>query len=401
MSVPRAHETLRIERAATGGGLAHLSDGRVVFVRHALIGELVEADVLEITSSFARADATRVIESSPERVDPPCPYAGPGRCGGCDLQHATPAAQQRWKADLVAEQLRRIAHVDWHVEVRDAGPVKGYRTRLRCGVNERGYLGLRASRSHEMVPIGSCYIADERFSEAFTHEWTGATEVELRAIGNSEPFAVLSRGAETRVEIRTLGARPLSTPAPSRVAVGANTFQVSAQSFWQAHRAAPELLTREVLRMAQAEERDSVVDLFSGVGLFSVPLAQRVGRRGRVTAVEASPHAVRDARLNVEGLDAVRVRQRSVSARSMPGSVARGDIVVLDPPRGGLARGAAAALAACGPRRIVYVSCDAATFARDLRELSGGGYVLSDLVAYDFFPMTEHVELVGLLDTGP
>jgi tRNA/tmRNA/rRNA uracil-C5-methylase (TrmA/RlmC/RlmD family) len=142
-----------------------------------------------------------------------------------------------------------------------------------------------------------------------------------------------------------------------------------------------------------------VVDLFGGVGLFGVPLAKRVGATGRLTAVESSPFAVRDARTNALGLKQMKVREWSVTPRSVNDAVRVGATVVLDPPRHGLAKGVAAALARRSPRRVIYVSCDAATFARDLKVFLGGGFSLNLLKVYDFFPMTEHVELVALLDS--
>jgi tRNA/tmRNA/rRNA uracil-C5-methylase (TrmA/RlmC/RlmD family) len=397
-----SHETLRVERPATGGGVGHLSDGRVVFVRHALVGELVEVAVTEVTSSFARADAVGVLEASEQRVPAPCAYAHPGGCGGCDLQHASASAQASWKAALVSEQLRRVAGVERDVAIT-APPdaARGSRTRLRCAVTATGRLALRASRSHELIAIDACWVADPQFAPAFAASWDGATEVELRAVGDGEPFAVVRRSREGKdtFDVRTLSGRAMDPSTESRVRVGENTFRVSPRSFWQSHRAAPALLTDVVIRWANVGRGDHVVDLFSGVGLFAVPLARAVGASGRVTAVESSPVAVRDARANADGLAQVRVREWTVSARAINDAVGADDVVVLDPPRAGLARGVAAALVRRAPRRIVYVSCDPATFARDLKVFSGGGYHLSDLVAFDFFPMTEHVELVAVLDT--
>ena len=132
-------DVVRIERPATGGGVGRLGDGRVVFVRHSLVGELVEVDVTERATSFARGDAVRIIEASAERVNAPCSYAHPRGCGGCDLQHASAAAQSSWKTSLVSEQLRRVAGVQWNVEVVPApSEPKGSRTRLRCAVTEDG-----------------------------------------------------------------------------------------------------------------------------------------------------------------------------------------------------------------------------------------------------------------------
>jgi tRNA/tmRNA/rRNA uracil-C5-methylase (TrmA/RlmC/RlmD family) len=375
----------------------------VVFVRHSLPGELVEVALTQTTSKFSRGDAVRVLDASPERVNPPCPYAHPGGCGGCDLQHASLDARTRWKASLVQEHLARIAGVTRVVEVLSApAEAKGSRTRLRCGVDEDGHLGLRASRSHDLVVLDDCWIADEGFRAAFSTSWHGADEVELRAIGEGEPFAVVRRETPrgSLVEVCSLRGEPLDPSTKSRVKVNEHVYSVSPRSFWQSHRSAPELLVNLVGQFADAKAGEHAVDLFSGVGLFTVPLARAVGASGRVTAVESSPYAVRDARENAEGVGVVKVREWMVGARAINDAVAPGDVVVLDPPRNGLAKGVVEALVRRAPRRVVYVSCDAATFSRDLKSFLAGGFTLADLRVIDLFPMTEHVEIVGVLDFG-
>jgi tRNA/tmRNA/rRNA uracil-C5-methylase (TrmA/RlmC/RlmD family) len=396
--------TLRVDRPATGGGVGRAPDGRVTFVRHALPGELVRVDVRETTASFYRADAVEVLEASPERVAPPCRYAHADGCGGCDLQHASRTAQLAWKAALVEEHLRRIAGVEWSVEVgTTAGTGEGSRTRLRCGVGEDDRLGLRRTRSHQLITIDECWISDPVFGAAFAHAWPGVSEVELRAIGESAPFAVARRSDDrgAHFDVRSLEGAPLDPGTHSRAAVGDHVYRVGPLSFWQSHRDAPRVLVDAVTEFAGVSPGDEVVDLFSGVGLFSVPLAKLVGPSGRVSAVESSPHAVRDARENGAGLRQLKVREWSVSPRSVNDTVREGSIVVLDPPRQGLARGVADALVRRDPRRLVYASCDAATFARDLKDFLRNGFVLSDLRVFDLFPMTEHVELVSLLDSPP
>jgi tRNA/tmRNA/rRNA uracil-C5-methylase (TrmA/RlmC/RlmD family) len=392
---------VRLERPATGGAVGRLSDGRVVFVRHGLPDELVRVDITESTSKFSRGDAVTVVESSPDRVTPPCPYAHPGGCGGCDLQHASLSGQVAWKTSLVAEHLRRIAGVEAAFSiVEPPSTPMGSRTRLRCAVDENGRLGLRAARSHDVVPLDACWIADRSLSPAFAASWHGAEEVELRAIGEGEPFAVVRRDTPRGIvhELCSLRGEPLEPSTQSRVQVRGHVYSVGSRSFWQAHRDAPTMLLETVLEVADVRAEDHVTDLFSGVGLFAVPLANIVGPGGRVTAVESSPYAVRDARQNAEGLRNVKVREWSVTPRSINDSVGEGDVVVADPPRGGLAKGVAEALVRRRPRRVVYVSCDAATFARDLKILTIGGYTLNEFRAFDLFPMTEHVELVASLD---
>jgi len=392
---------IRVERPATGGGVGRTDEGRVMFVRHSLPGELVMVEVTDQATSFSRGDAVEVLEASPERVTPPCPYAHPGGCGGCDLQHASYSAQRSWKSALVAEHLQRIAGVEREVTlIQPSVDPKASRTRLRCAVNEEGQLCLRAARSHDLIAIDHCWIANAAFTPAFATSWDGAQEVELRGIGAGEPFAVVRRDTDrgTLYEVCSLRGEPLEPSTQSRVDVNGHVFSVGPRSFWQSHRTAPALLLDTVLSFGEVTEGEHVADLFSGVGLFAVPMGKAVGPGGKVTAVESSPYAVRDARQNAEGLRNVKVREWSVSPRSVNDSVGEGDLVVLDPPRGGLAKGVAEALIRRRPRRIVYVSCDAATFARDLKALRARGYEIGEFAVFDLFPMTEHVELVASLD---
>lgn len=401
MPIENADYDVRIERPATGGGVGRAPDGRVVFVRNALPGELVRVQVSEASSAYYRGEAIDILEPSAERVVPPCRYVHPGGCGGCDLQHASASAQNDWKTSLVREHLRRIAGVERDVSLTVSRAAEASRTRLRCAVNDAGQLCLRAARSNELVPIETCWISERAFDQALSGRWHGAHEVELRAIGEGEPFAVTRYGSGARAsyDVRSLSGAPMDPSTHSRATVASHVYRIGPMSFWQSHREAPEILVEAVMDLARLKQGDSVADLFSGVGLFSVPLAKRVGDRGHVVAVESSPVAVRDARENAAGLRSIKVREWSVSVRSVNDAVREDSLVVLDPPRQGLARGVADALARRRPRQIVYVSCDAATFARDLKNFLGHGFVLSDLRVFDLFPMTEHVELVANLDS--
>ena len=395
---------VRIERPATGGGVGRLSDGLVVFVRDSLPGELVEVSISERTSSYARGVVRTVLEPSDDRVAAPCRYSGAGGCGGCDLQHASSAGQASWKEAIVAEQLRRITGYDYAPTLVHApSPPQGSRTRLRCAVDEDGRLALRANRSHALVAVNPCWLVDRRVEEAFSTVWSRADEVELRAIGDAAPFAVVKRraGRAVRFEICSLQGHRIDPAPVSRVAVSETYYNVSPQSFWQSHVDAPSMLLERVMSLSGVERGDRVIDLYSGVGLFAVALAKAVGPTGRVVAVESSPNAVRDARENGAGHGGLRVRQSLVSADLVRNLVEPADVVVVDPPRAGLSKGVAAAIADRRPRRIVYVSCDAATFARDLKVFLSRGFSLSHMEILDLFPMTEHVELIALLDIAP
>ncbi len=395
--------------AAGGGCVARAPDGRVVFVRHSLPGERVRARVTSESTSFLRADAVAVLEPSPDRVAPPCPHAGPGRCGGCDFQHVALPAQRRLKADLVAEQLSRLAGLDLRVpveEVPGAASGLGWRTRVSYAVDRRGRTGLHRHRSHDVEPVDHCLIATTAVDEvaAASPSWPGAGRIEVMASPQGGPPAVLVDAGPGRPAPR---GRPTPGERAARVAdhvvfeVLGNRFTVHAGVFWQVHPGIAAALTRAVLDGAGVRPGERVADLYAGAGLFSVGLARAVGPTGTVTAVERSTAAVADLRRNVAGLPQVEVVRASVDPALVSGRLGRPDLVVLDPPRAGAGRPVIGALARLAPGlgRIAYVSCEPAPFARDLRILLDAGWSLVSLRAFDAFPMTEHVELVGIVES--
>jgi tRNA/tmRNA/rRNA uracil-C5-methylase (TrmA/RlmC/RlmD family) len=349
-----------VERIAHGGHCVarlHATDGpgRVVFVRHAVPGERVVVEITEGTDGdrFWRGDAVEVAEPSPHRVDPPCPYAGPGRCGGCDFQHVSLAQQRSLKAEVVREQLSRLAGLDVEVTVE---PVPGrppheqdglrWRTRQRYVELPGGGRGMRKHRSHEVVEVDDCLIAG------------GPAEHVVRGTG----------------------------------------FEVEDDGFWQVHPGAPEVLVDTVLAFLAPRPGESVLDLYAGVGLFARFLADAVGDPSGVTLVEGDPRACAHAESNVLG---AAVLHGAVAAVLEGLPVAPVDMVVLDPPREGARRTVVAAVAARGPRAVAYVACDPAALARDVAIFGEHGYVLERLRAFDLFPMTHHVECVALLVPAP
>jgi tRNA/tmRNA/rRNA uracil-C5-methylase (TrmA/RlmC/RlmD family) len=400
--------------AAGGGCVARADDGRVVFVRHALPGERVMAMITAETSSFLRADAVEILAASPQRVEPPCPYAGPGRCGGCDWQHVDLAAQRTLKASLIAEQLRRLADTDLEViveEVPGAPTGLAWRTHVRFAVDRAGQLGLRRHRSHDIEPIDHCLIATTEVEslELERLRWPGATEVDVRASADGAQVVSVSSG---RQRLRTLprveaglvvDGRTRRQPNFVHFKVHGRSYRVTAGSFWQVHIGAATLLATVVLDVLEPKVGDHVLDLYAGVGLFTALLGDAVGATGSVLAVERDRRACADAVHNVAGLEHVEIRRASVSPSLVADHVGRPDLVVLDPAREGAGKPVMAALAALDPlpRRIVYVSCDPASFARDLRLMLNAGWTMPSLRAFDLFPMTEHVELVGLLEPPP
>jgi|SRR6185437_1259906 len=412
---------LRVGAMASGGGcVARGPDGKVVFVRHALPGELVRAEVTSETAKFLRADAVAVLEPSPDRVDPPCRFAGPGRCGGCDWQHVDVAAQRRLKADMVAEQLRRLAGVDRPVvveEVPGAADGLGWRTRVRFAVDDDGRAGFRGHRSHAVVPVDRCLLATPEVESAGVEgrRWPAVADVEVfggpgldgrvtSVVGDRRrrvPADALPGGPGGLV----VDGRTVRPPRRLAVDVLGHRFMVSSGVFWQVHSGAPALLARAVLDALSARPGEAVADLYAGVGLFAVLLARAVGPTGSVTAVERDRRACADAVGNAERLvkgesAKVSVVRTSVTPRLVGRELGNPDLVVLDPAREGAGQPVMAALAKLrpAPRRIAYISCDAASFSRDVKVLFDAGWSMPSLRAFDLFSMTEHVELLGVLE---
>ncbi|TWF80064.1 tRNA/tmRNA/rRNA uracil-C5-methylase (TrmA/RlmC/RlmD family) [Pseudonocardia hierapolitana] len=375
---------LDVGPVAHGGHCVARHEGRVVFVRHALPGERVLAVVVEDAGGgFCRADAVAVREAAPRRVPAPCVWARAGGCGGCDFQHADPALQRELKATVLAEQLRRLAGIERAVEVEELpGGALGWRHRVRLAVDADGRAGLRAHRSHDVLPIADCPITpagalppvlEQHFAPG------GEVEVVVDADGTTHFDSTAHVGGGPAVQ-RAAGREWLLSPGV----------------FWQVHPALPDALSSVVAEWAAAPSGGVAWDLYGGVGLFAAVLAGQVGPDGEVVVVESSARAVADGRAALADLPQVGWRIGRVE-RVLPTLEGRPDVVVADPPRRGLGRELVEALCARGPGRVVHVACDPAALARDLALFAARGYRLAELRAFDAFPMTHHFESVALL----
>jgi tRNA/tmRNA/rRNA uracil-C5-methylase (TrmA/RlmC/RlmD family) len=389
----------------------HDGTGQAVFVRHALPGERVRATVTQLTARFARADAIEILQASADRVSPPCRYARPGGCGGCDWQHASLAAQRRLKAAVIRQQLRRIAGLDSTVVVEAVGgdgSGLGWRTVVSFAVDEQGVAGLRKHRSHEIVPIDRCLIAHDLVTgiDATGQAWPGAESVEVAVVPETGEVGVLVTGRpaglpevaadSVLVAGRPRGRSPVRGSGHLTRRAAGRDWRVSLGGFWQVHPAAADTLARDVLAALDPQPGEHALDVYCGAGLFAGVLARAVGPDGSVLAVEQDAAAARDARYNLRDWPWARVRRGDAAAVLAGSDVRDVSLVVLDPPRTGVARPVIEALRT-GPRRIAYVSCDPATLARDLRLLLDSGWELTGLRGYDAFPMTHHVECLAIL----
>ena len=388
-----------------------------------------------------------ILKASPDRVEPPCPFAGPGRCGGCDWQHASLPAQRALKAAVVEEQLRRLAGITRTVTVEEVPypadaetappPGLGWRTRVQFAVSS-GVVGLRRHRSHDIEPIDECLIAHPglELMGIERKRWPGASGVEGIVSASTGDRLVVLRGRDRRkikvprldVPVRLVRGRP--EPGAGlpyvREEVSGRLFQVSGSGFWQVHPGAAQLLADAVVDALEPKPGDIALDLYCGAGLYAGVLGDRVGPDGLVVGVESDGQAVRDARFNLRDLPNVSIERGPVKevvaelefGRASGGSRARGgrrdadaghrggervrraDIVVLDPPRAGAGREVVDQIARLAGRKIAYVSCDPATLARDLGYFGERGWTLETLRAFDAFPMTHHVECLATLVRG-
>lgn len=431
---------LTIEKLVYGGdGLARLAadergPGKAVFVPFVLAGERVDAQVIEEKKGFARARLEKVVEPVAERVQPECRYFQ--SCGGCHYQHAGYGHQLAIKSAILRETLRRTAKLDWPGEIQaHASPPWGYRNRARMRLRAEPFaLGYSRLGTNVLLPVEECPISSPLIQRAIATVWqqgregkvaAGISEVEffadaedtallmeLTLLANAMPFApgsAVARFAEAlRAALPEVTGIALFSPAPGEALVSedvpqeleplfgqpalsyntrAARYRVHAGSFFQTNRF---LVDRLVELVTAGREGSLALDLYAGVGLFSLMLSQSFRE---VTAVEAAPFAFHDLRHNCPSNVAAIHASVEEFLAALPPQV-KYDFVVVDPPRAGLGEKTARLLAALGAPRLTYVSCDPATLSRDLRLLLESGYRVDEVHLVDLFPQTFHIESV-------
>ena len=417
---------LTVGEPAHGGACVARDDGgRVVFVRHAAPGEVVRARVTAVQKKLAWADAIEVIEPSPDRVESVWPQAGPGGVGGGELAHLTPAAQRDWKSCVIVGQLRRVGGealaeaVDALGGVRvvpalgdeDLGdPLTGRRSRIDVVIDADGRAGMHEFRGRRVIALDDMPLAVPAIRDLGLFDekspwralWKPGDRVRAVAPSGGEPVVLIGEDTYAADGVR-IDADGLRWNVP--VGSGVESYYVRPSGFWQTHVRGAEVLANAVLAAAfgadEAGAGRAIMELYSGAGLFSVPIARAVGESARVVTLEGDEGAVRDAGENLAAFDWVDTfagnvdREGIVDLSGQLGAVP--DVVVADPPRAGAGAEVCEAIAATGAPRVVLVSCDPAAGARDLRSLTEGGYELESLQAWDLFPHTHHVECVSVL----
>jgi tRNA/tmRNA/rRNA uracil-C5-methylase (TrmA/RlmC/RlmD family) len=416
MPVSHHHTTdelvVDVQGPAHGGYCVARHDGIVVFVSGALPGEQVRVHVTSRRSKFWRAQVVDVLQPSPDRVE----HIWPEATSAADLGHVALPAQRDWKSQVISELMSHALGqaVDVPVHAAPGDDARGglrWRTRVRVAVDNDGRPAMFAQRSHELIPLKSLPLAHLALEqEILGKQWPGARSLagvapsqgNVRIISYSSPHP--QRGRAINVKDRSARVTEVvNTPD------GPLTLSVAADGFWQVHSAAPEVLTNEVLRALGAADGElegcTVWDLYAGGGLFTLPLALSVGKHGSVVAVESAKRAAADALVNIRACakaTSENIDQRTVIINQSVEAFVRSrgehlDAIVLDPPRAGVGEKLMTALCGLKAHRIVYVSCDPATLARDLGQCVRAGYVVDSIRGFDLFPHTHHVECVASL----
>jgi 23S rRNA (uracil1939-C5)-methyltransferase len=430
---------LYIESLAYGGdAIAHLEDGRAAFVVGGCPGDTVDAEITSDQGRFVRAKVREVIEPSPDRVKPPCPYFG--LCGGCNWQHVSYERQLTSKRQAVVDALTRIGRVsDAETIVAEtvASPEQyGYRNKVELVVDRttgRPRLGFHEAGSDGFVPVDSClllpkaHIKDPKSLAGALRYISGEQDLGITRVGIriashtrdveialwTEPGAFPRRMAATTlgtavrassiVRVLVKGVAKARKVTGVEVLAGSGywkerllgtTMAISAPSFFQVNTKAAEKLLSLVLDGLAVDGTDRVLDLYSGAGTFTLPLAVVAGE---TIAVEAASSAVRDLRRNLENAELWADVIGGDAGRELA-TIGHLDAVVVDPPRAGLQPEAVASLAATNATRIAYISCDPTTLARDTKSLTENGYRLVSATPVDLFPQTYHIETVAIFE---
>jgi tRNA/tmRNA/rRNA uracil-C5-methylase (TrmA/RlmC/RlmD family) len=394
LSPASAELTLTAGAPANGGSCVARHDGRVVFVRYALPGEKVRVRVTADRGSYWHAEAVEVIEPSDDRRASLCPIAGVDGAGCCDLAFVEPEAARALKAEVVSNQLARLANYQWHGAVQPLTPLgpTGWRTRVRLDIGADGRAGFHRYRSDQLVTDLNCGQLPAGMTDGLAcTEWPPGAHLHVVIDDDGQRHVVHTarQGRRTSTEVVEGNFHGVQR-------AGRHTWQVPVTAFWQAHCDAARTYSELVSDWAQPAPGMTAWDLYGGVGVFAAVLGDAVGESGQVMSVDSSRAASRAARATLAELAQVSVITDSVR-RALTAQRRGADVAVLDPPRAGAGRDVIDLLAAAEVPRIVHIGCEAASFARDIGLYRRHGYVVNQISAFDSFPLTHHIECVALL----
>jgi 23S rRNA (uracil1939-C5)-methyltransferase len=402
---------LKIDSMAHGGEGIGRYEGRAVFVPYTIPGETIQAEITDDHGRYARARVLKVLSPSPVRVQPQCPYFGPDKCGGCQWQHIAYDVQARIKGLVVRDQLQRVGKFEDPPILEPIPDSQGweYRNHALLRTTSEGLLGFLSPESHDVYPVDQCLIIHPLLNDLLQSldvayldlEWlemrvgtaTGDMMLLLQTIDEEPPSLQVDFPISIVQLCHDDAIAPLVGLDYITEKLREKVFRISATSFYQVNSAQARHLVDLVLEAADLQGNETILDAYCGVGLFTAFLAEKAHH---VTGIEINPPAVADAQYNLAGADNVDIYEGSVEAL-LPDLNTEFDIVVVDPPRAGLERYAVDALGNGSAQRIIYVSCDPATLARDARRLTQHGYHLEWVQPVDMFPQTYHIENVALL----
>jgi 23S rRNA (uracil1939-C5)-methyltransferase len=407
--MPQTFE-LHLTAMAHGGSALGRHKERVIFVPYAIPGERVRVELVEARTRWGRGHLLEILEPSPHRVEPPCPYFGPGKCGGCHFQHIAYEAQAEYKREVVVDQLARLGGLrDANVqEIIGAEEPWAYRNHAQFSTTPEGQLGFLTADTHHVVPIAECLILDPLLDElwaALDVEWPQLHRLSLRCgstSGDRMAIFELNEYEDFDIEVDFPVSCVILLADGEVVVLMGNSYlgeqvagrdyRISANSFFQVNTAGAEALIALVRQTLAPASSDTLLDLYCGVGLFGLSLADEVGR---VIGVEADPSAAADFRHNAQGLDHVELIEGKAQS-VLPRLEEQVELLLLDPPRSGAGQDVIDQSVRLQPRRIAYISCEPATLARDARRLAENGFLLQEVHPVDLFPQTYHVESVAL-----
>lgn len=403
---------LTLDRSAYGGtAFGRLQDGCAVFVPFALPGERVRVRLVEQKREFARAELLEVLEPAPVRIPPKCPHFT--HCGGCHYQHLPYAEQCQTKTIILRDQLERIGKIEdppvWPMV--PAPEAWNYRNHVQFHLTPDGRLGFHSVSAAEVVPIRECHLPEAQINDLWPQiEFEAGAPFErisLRSGSDGDLMLILESETERPPDLEVEAgisvvhlfeedAVVLAGSEYLTMEILGRPFRLSAGSFFQVNTRMAEEMVRHVQSLLP-QAIETLLDVYCGVGLFSAFLAPRCGR---LIGIEVSPSACEDFVVNLDAFEHVELYEAAaevalpVLAEQITGPVC----AVLDPPRAGLEKAVLDALQALRPERIVYVSCDPSTLARDARRLIAGGYRLRQVTPFDLFPQTYHIESISLFE---
>lgn len=381
--------TLNIEKVAHGGFCVARHEGIVIFVRHALPNEKVEAQLISLAPGKKSwfAQTLKVINASKFRRNSPCLYFKSDGCGGCDWMHTSASYQRQLKLEVLIELLERLGKITHAREIcrmNDVDPEeKNWRTKIRVIANDKGELGFRKYRSSEIQVIDKCLIAAEEINKSLNEVGKKISGSEIELIKNNEEVIVLGKNSKNIKINRT---------------VNDDNYEASGSGFWQIHPKSLDVLSELIEKDIKKMSVESFLDLYSGVGVFSSVIL-KIFPNASGFVIESDKEAAESAKKNLSQFKKVKILKQKVENWIFT-TREKFDLIVLDPPRSGAGVKVMQSICKKAKQKIIYIACDPASLARDTAVAKENGWVLEKVEVYDFFPMTHHFESVAVFTRG-